>query len=93
MLTTRSAIWLIAEGRNHLEVASAFLRDGDFANAADACDKADRCRYEAESKLAEQDGLPVGETLTTLQSEIRIARARIRSGSNAPLARSGSAGL
>lgn len=82
MLTTRSAIWLIAEGRNQLEIAAAFLREGDFANAVEACDKADRCRHEAESKLVEQSGIHVGETLDALQSGIRITRARIRSGSN-----------
>jgi hypothetical protein len=85
MLTTRSAIWLIAEGRNHLDVASAYLRDGDFAGAGEACDRADRCRSDAESKLATQTDIDVGRSLSTLRLDIRIARARIRSGSDAVL--------
>ena len=88
MLTTKSAIWLIAEGRNHLDIASAYLREGDFASAGEACDKAERCKSDAELKIAAQTDIDVGQTLSALRLDIRIARARIRSGSNAvPLVR------
>ena len=74
----RSAIWLIAQGQNQVDIASAYLKEGEYAAAAEACHKAEECRGEAQASPAHELDNTMRQSLSALKIDIQITQARIR---------------
>ena len=77
-MPNRSAVWLVAQGQNQIEIASAYLNDGQYDAATEACEKADRCRGEAMDLPQHELDNTVRQTLSALKIDIQITKARIR---------------
>ena len=73
-------VWLVAQGQNHVDIASAYLKDGELDAAAEACRKADEYSGEAQHVPLHELDSTVRQTLRVLNIDIEITKARIRCG-------------
>jgi hypothetical protein len=83
---------IIAQGQNHLEIASACLKMGQDAGAVEACRKAEQCACDADVILARTSDSALRQTLSILKLDLRITKARIRTGTPYPAVKSAGAG-
>jgi hypothetical protein len=79
-MASRSALWLLERGRQHLETAAAHVDHHEFAEAEAERQKAAECSAIVQSVLLTPNAeMDVRQAINSLKVDIRLMQARIKS--------------